>query len=285
MGRLIFDSRVIVALFFFFLPFAPEILSDVGKRMIDDRPISQFMHCEEIVELSRSGGRPFGTLTNQDPWKLWLALELWKKHYTEKIEDPELFKFSVEGKGYHDYVIKATSLLGGRGYIYDPRWLCRRLVFTSDQERELLAHWIKKYFTQGLDSTSELHLFLAIPFPHGIAHPPEQPIEKATAQRLFAAYLGDFLPIEHMREFIYDVAFDHSDLTTRENCIRSILSVFESLPEEVRSVLKTQVNEREAILKSSANKDSDWAKRERNLLSYLRKKILADDSSLVSPNS
>lgn len=285
MGRLIISKHNYFILLFASMLVVSDVFGSIGIDFVDDRPIQQFIYCDDAVDYLRSKGLPFKELKKMDPWQRWLDNDLWKSHYSKKIYFPIFFKFSIEGSGYNDYTIKAVNLFGGRGYIYDPRWFCYRLIINTENDRKIIASWVKEYFNGSLEIGGELMFFLALPYPQGIAHPPDPkvPDDRAMALRTIASYLGDFIYIENMREFIFDVALKHKDVTTRVQCIRSVLSVFESLPEEVQRDLKNRVAKREAMLLSSPDKGRPSTKEELKYLSYLRKKTLADDPSLIVP--
>ncbi len=275
MSRLVFNIRVFIFLLFINL-FVPPLFGE--DDWIDDFIILQFMNCNEVVEMSRSNGLSFEALKKQDLRQVRVEAGLRKKNASEQNVDLSLFEYTIIGQDYSSYTIKAINLVGGRGYVYDPRWTCVRLIFSSDHKRKLMAPWIRSYYNQNLNVLEERLLFLALPYSNGITHPTKTSEDKAMVMRTIAQYLGDFLDIEDMREFVYDVAFNHKDVTTRMLCISSILSVFESLPVEVRKELKGRVERQKAKIQTSPETE-----RELKYLTYLHKKLIVDKPILVVP--
>jgi len=136
------------------------------------------------------------------------------------------YDFLVVGHSYKDYVIRAVSHSGGRNYVYDPRVRIVRLEFRSDEERRKMGQQLKRLYKGDLLLAERNELFLTIPHRQGL--------DKKEFDSVLANYLGDLLAVKELQDFVLSVAFEDKMFDVRYRCLRSIRSVFGSLPKELR---------------------------------------------------
>jgi hypothetical protein len=252
---------------------APANSAEIGLRPHEYAPTDHFARCIEAVNRSK-GVLNFHEIKLLDPYELWLK-ERERAFGDSALFNPRIiFEFSIEGEDYEDYVIVATNLAGGRSYIADPRVPCHRLRFRSEEEKRILSEWMRLLYSEQLDEPLAAQLFLAIPYLHGLLAGFDTAEKKAEGYRMMAGFLGDFLSIDNMVDFVFDTAFRHSDATTRENCLLGILSAFASLDwsQGAKERLEDEVDRRIAELDDVKVKGNAWHAETRRLLE-LREKL------------
>jgi len=248
----------------------------IGLRPHEYAPTDHLARCIEAVNRSK-GALHFHEIKLLDPYELWLEDRERAFGDSDLFNPRTIFGFSIEGEDYEDYVIVATNLAGGRSYIADPHVPCHRLKFRSEEEKRMLAEWMRALYSEQLNEPLAAQLFLAIPYLHGLLAGFDTVEKKAAGYRMMASFLGDFLSIDYMVGFVCDTAFRHSDATTRENCILGILSAFGTLDwaQGAKGRLADEVDQRLDELDDVKVKGNAWRAETKRLLE-LREKLLSE---------